>query len=363
MKPGPGRVLVVDDIEANRELLARRLQRQGHTATLAEDGVRALELMRQEPFDLVLLDIMMPQMNGYEVLEHLKADATLRHIPVIVISALDDMDSIVKCIELGAEDYLSKPFNKVLLKARISNCLEKKWLRDQELLYLKQLQAEKERSERLLLNILPAPIAEQLKQDTHTIADSFPNVTVLFADIVDFTRLAAHRSPIEVVSLLNNIFSTFDRLAQQHGVEKIKTIGDAYMVVGGLPTPRSDHAEAIAEMAIDMLDEVARFYDETGEPLKMRIGINTGPVVAGVIGTNKFTYDLWGDTVNVASRMESQGIAGCIQVTPETYNLLRDKYLFKERGLIPVKGKGEVMTYILVGRAIFCRGEGEISQV
>jgi class 3 adenylate cyclase len=352
MKPGSGRVLVVDDIEANRDLLARRLQRQGYAASLAEDGVRALELMRQEPFDLVLLDIMMPKMNGYEVLEHLKADPSLRHIPVIVISAIDDMDSIVKCIELGAEDYLSKPFNKVLLKARIGNCLEKKWLRDQELLHLKQLQAEKERSERLLLSILPEPIAEQLKQDPHTIADSFPNVTVLFADIVDFTKLAAQRSPIEVVSLLNNIFSVFDRLAQQHGVEKIKTIGDAYMVVGGLPTPRHDHAEAIAEMALDMLDEVARFHDETGEPLNMRIGINSGPVVAGVIGTNKFIYDLWGDTVNVASRMESHGIAGSIQVTAETYQLLQDKYWFEERGLIPVKGKGEVTTYILKGRKI-----------
>jgi len=247
-------------------------------------------------------------------------------------------------------DYLSKPFNKVLLEARISNCLEKKQLRDQELLYLKQLQAEKERSERLLLSILPMPIAEQLKQGQHTIADSFAEVSVLFADIVDFTRISAYRSPIEVVSLLNKIFSAFDKLAQQHGVEKIKTIGDAYMVVGGLPTPRTDHAEAIAEMALDMLDEIAQFHAETGEPLSMRIGINTGPVVAGVIGTNKFIYDLWGDTVNIASRMESQGLPGRIQVTAATYNLLRDKYLFEERGVIPIKGKGDVTTYILAGR-------------
>jgi class 3 adenylate cyclase len=147
--------------------------------------------------------------------------------------------------------------------------------------------------------------------------------------------------------LLNQIFSAFDELAQQHGVEKIKTIGDAYMAVGGLPTPRLDHAEAIAEMAIDMLDVIARFKTETGELLSMRIGMNTGPVVAGVIGTNKFIYDLWGDTVNIASRMESQGIADCIQVTAETYNRLRDKYLFEERGDIPIKGKGEVTTYIL----------------
>jgi adenylate cyclase len=350
MKPEQGRVLVVDDNEANRDLLARRVRRQGHTVTVAEDGIKALELMGQEPFDLVLLDIMMPKMNGYQVLEHLKNDPNLRHIPVIVISAVDDINSVVECIELGAEDYLPKPFNAVLLAARIRNCLEKKWLRDQEQFYLQQLQAEQERTERLLLSILPMPVAEQLKQGQQIIADSFAEVTVLFADLVDFTRLSAHHTPIEVVSLLNQIFSAFDRLAQQHGVEKIKTIGDAYMAVGGLPIPQSNHAEAIAEMAIDMLDVVAQFQGDTHEPLTMRIGINTGPVVAGVIGTNKFIYDLWGDTVNIASRMESFGLAGCIQVSSTTYNILQNKYSFKERGVIPIKGKGEMTTYLLTGR-------------
>jgi class 3 adenylate cyclase len=350
MKLEQGRVLVVDDNEANRDLLARRVRRQGHSVTVAEDGVIALKLMQQEPFDLVLLDIMMPNMNGYQVLEYIKTDPNLRHIPVIVISAVDDINSVVECIELGAEDYLPKPFNAVLLAARISNCLEKKRLRDQQQLYLEQLQGEKERAERLLLSILPEPIAEQLKQGQLTIADSFADVTVLFADIVDFTRISSHHSPKEVVSLLNQIFSAFDRLAERHGVEKIKTIGDAYMVVGGIPTPRLDHAEAIAEMAIDMLEETSRFHTVIGEPITMRIGINTGPVVAGVIGTNKFIYDLWGDTVNIASRMESYGLASCIQVSLETYKILQDKYLFKERGVIPIKGKGDLMTYLLIGR-------------
>lgn len=352
MKPDRGRVLVVDDNADNRDLLARRLQRQGHIVSLAEDGCQALAMMRNEnpQFDLVLLDIMMPEMNGYEVLEHLKADLKLRHIPVIVISALDDIQSIVKCIELGAEDYLSKPFNKILLQARINNCLEKKWLRDQEQDYLKQLQIEQEKSERLLLSILPYPVAEQLKHGQNTIADSFPDVTVLFADIVNFTKFAADRSPLEVVNMLNKIFSAFDWLAHKHGVEKIKTIGDAYMVVGGVPTPRIDHAQAIAEMALDMLTEISRFQTSTGEQLNIRIGINTGPVVAGVIGTNKFIYDLWGDTVNIASRMESTGILGSIQMTETTYNLLKDQYLFEERGIIDIKGKGEVRTYLLKGR-------------
>lgn len=343
-------VLVVDDIEANRDLLGRRLKRHGYTVTVAEDGSQALELMQAQPFDLVLLDIMMPKMNGYQVLEQLKADSSLRHIPVIMISAVDDLDSVVKCIELGAEDYLTKPFNPVLLKARISACLEKKRLRDQEQAFLKQLQAEQEKSERLLLNILPKAIAEKLKQGWNTIADSFAEVTVLFADIVDFTKLSAQVSPTDLVNLLNDIFSTFDRLAEQHGLEKIKTIGDAYMVVGGLPVPTPDHAVAIAEMALDMQQAIAQFNTQREQPFSIRIGINTGPVVAGVIGTHKFTYDLWGDTVNIASRMESQGIIGKIQVTTATYERLRERYKFEDRGLIDVKGKGEMRTYLLLDR-------------
>ncbi len=207
-----------------------------------------------------------------------------------------------------------------------------------------------EQSDRLLLNILPEAIAERLKQNEHTIADSFEEATVLFADIVSFTQLSAHIPPDELVKRLNEIFSTFDRLAQRHGLEKIKTIGDAYMVVGGLPTPRPDHPEAIAQMAIDMQREIRRFKRDDGEPFHIRIGINTGPVVAGVIGLNKFTYDLWGDTVNTASRMESQGLPGYIQVTAATYERLREKFIFEERGVIEVKGKGEMLTYFLKGR-------------
>ncbi len=352
MKPGSGRVLVVDDNEVNRDLLTRRVQRQGHIVTVAEDGIKAIALIQKEPFDLVLLDIMMPRMNGYEVLEYLKADPILRRIPVIVVSALDDIESIVKCIELGAEDYLTKPFNKVLLKARINNCLEKKWLYDQERLFLKQLQVEKERSEQLLLSILPQSIAELLKHDQSTIADSFEAVSVLFADIVGFTQISSHKSPTQIIEILNVIFSEFDNLTDRHGLEKIKTIGDAYMVVAGLPTPRSDHAEAIAEMALDMQKEIAQFNRESGEAFSIRIGINSGPVVAGVIGLKKFSYDLWGDTVNIASRMESHGLAGCIQVTSTTYNLIHDKYQLQERGSIPIKGKGNITTYMLTGRNI-----------
>jgi adenylate cyclase len=213
------------------------------------------------------------------------------------------------------------------------------------------LLGEQERSERLLLNVLPASIAAQLKQTEGVIADRFPDVTVLFADIVDFTRRSQRIAPEQVVQALNDLFSSFDRLAQRHGLEKIKTVGDAYMVVGGLPDPRPDHAQAVAEMALAIRDEVASRVDPTGQPLAVRIGMDTGPVVAGVIGTSKFSYDLWGDTVNTASRMESHGVPGCIQVTARTYERLRDGYGFERRGSIPVKGKGEIVTYFLVGRA------------
>lgn len=346
-------VLVVDDIEANRDLLGRRLKKQGYSVFVAEDGSIALQMIAKQQFDLVLLDIMMPKMNGYEVLATLKADLDLRHIPVIMISAVDDIESVVKCIELGAEDYLTKPFNPVLLKARISACLEKKRLRDQEQAVLKQLREEQEKSERLLLNILPKPIALRLKEGWNTIADSFAEVTVLFADIVDFTKLSGQISPTDLVNMLNEIFSAFDQLAEKHGIEKIKTIGDAYMVVSGVPLPQPNHAVSIAEMALDMQQIIAQFNAEREEPFSIRIGINTGPVVAGVIGTHKFTYDLWGDTVNIASRMESQGLVGAIQVTSATYEKLSDLYEFEERGIIDVKGKGEMKTYLLKNRKVF----------
>jgi len=215
---------------------------------------------------------------------------------------------------------------------------------------LRALAVEQAKSERLLLNILPAPIAQQLKEEERTIADNFAEVTVMFADIVGFTELASQTRPIELVEILNVIFSEFDQLTEEHGLEKIKTIGDAYMVVGGLPVQKPNHAEAIAAMALDMQDRITEFCKDTGKALSIRIGINTGPVIAGIIGTKKFIYDLWGDTVNIASRMESHGIPGSIQVTEATYKRLRKEYLFEERGPIQVKGKGKMNCYLLKGK-------------
>jgi adenylate cyclase len=343
-------LLVVDDNKNNRELLMRRLKRQGFEVEEAESGEQSLQMLRHKDFDLVLLDIIMPEMNGYQVLERLKKDKEFSRIPVIMISALDEIDSVVRCIEMGAEDYLQKPFNQVILNAKISATLDRKRLRDRERAYLKKLQIEQEKSEKLLLNILPQLVAERLKKGEHTIADSFPDVTVLFSDLVGFTELSTGISASNLVEKLNQIFLAFDRLTEKHSLEKIKTIGDAYMLVGGVPTQNSEHVEAVADMALGMLKEIERLNQENNENFKIRVGIHTGPVVAGVIGKNKFIYDLWGDTVNVASRMESQGIPDCIQVSQTTYWRLKDKFHFEQRGPIDVKGKGKMITYLLKGR-------------
>jgi class 3 adenylate cyclase len=209
---------------------------------------------------------------------------------------------------------------------------------------------ERAKSERLLLNVLPAPVAARLKQREGIIADAYEDVSVLFADVVGFTLLSERLAAPDLVALLDRVFARWDQLAARHGVEKIKTIGDAYMVAGGIPIPREDHAEAIAEMALAMQAEAARLAVETGSPLQVRIGIDSGPVVAGVIGRAKFTYDLWGDTVNTASRMESHAQPGTIQVTARTYDRLREGYELRPCGTVDVKGKGRMSTYLLTGR-------------
>lgn len=204
-------------------------------------------------------------------------------------------------------------------------------------------------ADKLLLNVLPAPIVEQLKLNPGTIADTYQDVTVLFVDIVDFTRLTAHDEPAKIIGLLNDIFTDLDGLAQKYGLEKIKTVGDSYMAAGGVPLSRPDHATAVANMALDTL-EVIKNYVWHNEPIQVRIGINSGPVVAGVIGRQKFIYDLWGDAVNVASRMESNSMPGVIQVTAATYEKLKTHFRFERREPIYVKGKGEMETYLLQGR-------------
>jgi adenylate cyclase len=316
----------------------------------AEDGTIALELLEKEVIDLVLLDLMMPGISGYDVLALLKRDPRFREIPVIMISALTELDSIVRCIEAGADDYLAKPFDPVLLRARVGSSLEKKHLRDREREMVEALRVEKERSEHLLLNILPTEIVKRMHGGETVIADQLSNVTILFSDLVGFTKLSSRLSAADLVRLINRLFSEFDRLALSLGIEKIKTIGDAYMVVGGLPEPRADHAPAVANMALAMIEVVERMNREFSTPLQMRIGIHSGDVVAGVIGTHKFAYDIWGDAVNIASRMESHSLPNRIQISAATYRHLKDSFRLEPHGSVDIKGKGPMETYFLLGR-------------
>jgi len=213
-----------------------------------------------------------------------------------------------------------------------------------------ELRQQRKQADSLLVNILPYQIAARLKLGARTIAENFDHVTVLFADLVEFTAASHVMEPKQLVELLNEIFSDFDRLAEQHGLEKIKTIGDAYMAAAGLPVPRPDHADAVAHMALDMQQTIGKFTRPDGTPFKLRIGINTGPVIAGVIGVRRFAYDLWGDTVNIASRMETAGAPDRIQVTPEVYEQLKHRFLFEPRGEILIKGRGPLKTYWLINR-------------
>jgi len=342
-------ILIVDDSADSRALLATRLKALGLRAEQVRNGREAMRMLAEKPFDLVLLDIVMPEMDGYAVLSAIKSDNCFHDIPVIVISAVDEMDSVVRCIHLGAEDYLPKPFNPTLLKARIEASLERKHLRDQEQALMRQIERERQKSDNLLLNIMPESIARRLKAGEQVIANTHDAVTVMFTDIVNFTNLSNHISAQDLVQRLNAIVSKFDELAVRHGVEKIKTIGDGVMLVCGLPLPNENHARTMAKLALRLQEEICKFSLFEQAPLELRIGIHSGPVVAGVIGSQKLSYDLWGATVNVASRMESQGVHGRIQVSEATWRLIKDEFLFEERGRIDVRGMGEMTSYFLIG--------------
>lgn len=334
--PAASRILVVDDTPENVMALTAILKRKGYQISVATNGRQALEVLGHVRPDLILLDVMMPEMDGFEACAQIKASPDWRDIPIIFLTAKIETDDIVRGFELGAVDYVAKPFNPPELLARVNTHLTMDRLRRE--------------NERLLLNILPAPIADRLKAGDDHIADAFAEVTVLFADIVGFTQMSSSMPANEVVELLNGLFTRFDLAARELGIEKIKTIGDAYMAVCGLPDPCMNHTERMMEMALRMLQIVREFSAERGIDLNLRIGVNAGPVVAGIIGTRKFIYDLWGDTVNLASRMESRGIPGAVQVTRHVFEKMRDRYAFEERGPIDVKGKGSVETWLLYGK-------------
>lgn len=391
-------VFIVDPTPDSWSLLAPVARAVGYQPIALAGGLRAVEQVQQELPDLLILEPSPVDANSTRFCELLRLGPRTRSVPVVVIGNDGSLAARDRAFQGGAAAYLLKPLHEtevsrclqtqfqLLEKTHLSttalpsatlslgaggtspllSTLQKRlnqqsqYLHHQNQMLLQEvrerqlaeaaLRTEQEKSEQLLLNVLPQAIAEQLKQGESNPAQRFDEATILFADIVGFTSLASRLPPLRLVQLLSEIFSSFDRLAAKLGLEKIKTIGDAYMVAGGVPTPQPNHAEAIMEMAIAMNHEIRRFRRENNRPLRLRIGINTGAVVAGVIGLHKFTYDLWGDAVNVASRMESQGIPGKIQVTAATYERLKHRYNFEQWGKVLIKGKGEMMTYLYAGR-------------
>jgi class 3 adenylate cyclase len=343
-----GYILVVDDSPSSLDLLRHRLERDGHRVCSCGDGETALRATAVENFDLILLDLLMPGINGIDVLRQLRTVPLTASIPVVVMSGVDEIDSAVRCIEMGADDFLQKPLDPILLRARLSALLERKFLRDRANAHLDQLRLERERSEKLLRSMLPRPIIERLRHGETVIADQYDAATILFCDIVGFTALSGRLPAAQTIALLNSVFSSLDRLATTNGLEKIKTIGDAYLVAGGLPDARPDHVCAVADMAMRIPDAIAAAGRSCGESLEIRIGMHTGPVMAGIIGTDKLVYDVWGDTVNVASRMERTGLPGRVHVSEEVRNALGQTYGFEPLPTMEIKGKGLMETFLLI---------------
>lgn len=336
-----GSILIVDDDEGNRTMLSRRLQRLGFQTTTAENGRSALEKLKGARFDLMLLDIQMPELNGYQVLECLKADPAIRDIPVVVLSASDETERIARCIEMGAEDYLPKPFDPILLQARIGASLEKKRLRDREVSHLRQIQEEKQRSDDLLHIILPHDVAHELKTTQAVKPRRFENVGVLFCDIVSFTAWCDKHAPHEVLTNLQSLVEAFERISLDCGLEKIKTIGDSFMATAGLLTPSKNPTFDCVRCGLAMVAKAK----ELPPHWQVRVGVHTGPVMAGVVGRHKYQYDIWGDTVNTAARMEQAALPGSICVTADTWQLLAAICNGVKQGNVDIKGKGTLDLY------------------
>ncbi|MDZ4669975.1 MAG: adenylate/guanylate cyclase domain-containing protein [Phototrophicales bacterium] len=481
-------ILVVDDTEVNLTLIENLLTYSGYTILTARDGQDALTIMQQQTIQLLIVDWMMPRMDGIELIRAIRAQFPEPYRYIIMLTGRQERDAVVTGLGAGADDFVTRPFNSRELEARVaigvriielenrmrdlvlvterskqiweattdsivqliclvdrdglvlrSNGVVENWrlssmyeaaglslsklmgkvykdagkkladawdvakeklahgleydfeCRDDQLGYYfdvhyqpinpfgglfeqeeafaavsiqditerkqlelnlqqanAQLAIERDKSDDVLVNMLPRPIAERLKSGEKTIAEYHENTTVMFADLVGFTPLTAALAPRQLMEILNTVFSTFDVLTQRHGTEKIKTIGDSYMVVAGIPNPLPDHAQSIAKLALAMIRIMKSLSEHIGIVLELRIGIDSGHVVAGVIGSVKFSYDLWGDVVNTASRMESTGQGGKIQVTEAVYHLLKDQFKLEKRGLVDVKGKGKILTYWLV---------------
>jgi class 3 adenylate cyclase len=334
------RILIVDDIEENLMVLTDTLEAEGFHPLQAMSGERAVQIAAAARPDLILLDIKMPGMDGYETINALKARPETADIPVIFISALGQIDDKVKGFRAGAVDYVSKPFQKEEVVARVGTHLR---LRSA----LRAVELERAKSDRLLLNILPEAVASELKEKGQSEPVYHAEASALFADIVGFTQKAALLSPKEVVAELNEIFTGFDAITARSGCERIKTIGDAYFAVCGIPRPESDHAFVLARAAQDMIAWLAERNSSGARTWEVRVGIHSGDAMAGIVGTCKYLYDVFGDTVNVASRMESASLPMRVNVSRATADRLGGRLPLEPRGPLEVKGKGVMEMYFL----------------
>jgi adenylate cyclase len=343
----PGTILVVDDNRVNSLLLSRGLEQQGHTVVFAEHGREALDLLRSQHFDLMLLDVLMPELDGYEVLAELKLDPHLRDIPVIMTSSLDELDSVVKCVEMGAEDYLPKPINPILLKARITASLEKKRLRDQQ--------------RELISKFATKEVAEDLLTSGFSLGGKHVDASALFCDIRSFTTIADGRDPAETIELLNDYYTLMmDAIGRQGGIVN-QMVGDGLMAIFGAPLPRNGHRQQAVLAARQMVELIHLFNEEQAAQDKMQIqigiGIASGQVVAGYTGTqHRATYTCVGDTVNVAARLESHTkvVNRPILIDENTRRGLDDVINVEAQGELLVKGKTRPVTVwaVLVGSLV-----------
>lgn len=332
-------VLVVDDVENNRMALKMRLALAGYEDVAeAGNGRQALEMLGAGDFDLVLLDIMMPETDGYAVLSEMKSDTKLRDIPVIMISALDDINSVIRCIELGAADYLTKPFNPTLLKARIDNYAEKIELRHHERTYFEKLEEEKKRADDLLATLLPRQIARVLKSNRKLPPIAYDDVSILFCDIVDFTEYAESKPPEIVFSQLESLIEQFENISDEFDLMKVKTIGDAVLIAGGLLTDLDQPVHSAVACGQAMI-EAAKTHEAAWQ---IRIGIDHGPVVAGVIGRTRYQFDVWGDTVNTASRIQEIAAPNTVNLSGRAWHHLRDASRGRSLGMVELKGKRSI---------------------
>ena len=334
----PPRVLVVDDTRTNRVLLKAFLARQGYESLEAENGPDALAIIAQQAVDVVLLDIGLPGMDGFEVLRRMRQSEAHRAIPVLMISARDDEDSVARCIELGAVDHLPKPFNPVLLHARISACLAHKAMRDREHAHLEELEREKRRSDRLLQVILPHHVLGELKETSRVTPKRFEDVAVLFCDVVGFTAFCDKHPPEEVLAILQQLIVQFELISIRNDLEKIKTTGDAFMAVAGLGSDPVDPVLRAVRGALEMTATSQRL----ALGWQVRVGIHAGPLVAGVVGLYKYSYDVWGDTVNTAARVESVAPPGGVCLTRDAYERVAHEFEGAPLGAHELKGKGRI---------------------